>query len=365
MSLREEFISAAKEKIDTISNLARKYSISRKTAYKWLQRYAEEGKLGLNNRSKRPTHMPSRLDTENVELILSKRAQYPCWGAKKLRQVLINEGHQVLPSIASFNRILHRQNQISAMETSKRQGCIRFQRDYPNELWQMDFKGFFAVIEGRCYPLTVLDDCSRFSICIKACGAEDTISVRTALEEAFREYGLPDAMTMDNGSPWKGYPTQRLSKLTIWLMRLGIKVGHSRPHHPQTQGKDERFHRTLKAEVLKYHNFKDLADAQRGLNEWRNVYNYIRPHEAIDMLCPAQRYKRSEREFPEKLPSIEYEMEDEVRQVRRGGEIKFKGRQYYVGEYLHGEPVALRQKGERRWDIYYVKTRIGSFDEKV
>lgn len=365
MSLREEFIHAVLEKIESISELARKYNISRKTAYKWIKRHSKEGVLGLSDRSRRPCHMPSRIHNDHVELIALIRDQYPSWGAKKLRQVLINAGHVDLPSIASFNRILHRQNKIIPTETSKRQRFIRFERENPNELWQMDFKGYFAVTEGSCYPLTILDDCSRFSICLKACCSENAIAVRNALEEAFRQYGLPEAMTMDNGAPWKGYPTQRLSKLTIWLMRLGIKIGHSRPYHPQTQGKDERFHRSLKEEVLKYHNFQNLSDAQQHFDEWRYLYNHIRPHEALGMLCPIQKYKQSQRKFPEKLPPVEYGLGEEVRHVKRGGEVTFKGKYYYVGEHLHGEPVAIRQRAEKRWDIYYVNTRIGSFEEKL
>jgi transposase InsO family protein len=365
MFLKEEFIQNVKKKTGTISQLCEKYNISRKTGHKWINRHSEEGFLGLNNRSKRPCSMPSRVSNDHVELIVSIRDQYPSWGAKKLKQVLINIGHKNLPSISSFNRILRREERVVRAESEKRHRYIRFERETPNELWQMDFKGHFAVSEGKCYPLTILDDCSRYSICLKACSSENEVSVRRGLEEAFRQYGLPEAMTMDNGSPWKGHSTQRLSRLTVWLMRLGIKIGHSRPYHPQTQGKDERFHRTFKEEVLKYHNFQGLSDAQKHFDEWRHLYNHIRPHEALGMRCPVQKYRQSERQFPEKLPTIEYQLEDVVKRVKRGGEIPFKGKYYYVGEHLRGEFVALRQRAERRWDIYYVTTRLGSFEEKM
>lgn len=365
MSLREDFIAKVQQKTKNISRLCREYNISRKTAYKWINRYSKEGILGLNDRSRRPGHMPSRTNANRLNLIISLRDKYPAWGAKKLRQVLVNTGHRNLPSISSFNRILYRENRITPAEANKRKHYLRFERALPNELWQMDFKGFFALTEGKCHPLTVLDDCSRYSICLKACFSESEMAVRQGLEEAFREYGLPEAMTMDNGPPWKGYPTQRLSTLTVWLMRLGIKVGHSRPYHPQTQGKDERFHRSFKEEVLKYHNFQNLLDAQKHFDEWRRIYNYIRPHEALGMLCPIQKYKPSPRQFLKKLPSIEYQSTDEVRQVKRSGEVSFRGQYYYVGKHLEGEPVALRQRSERNWDIYYVKTRLGGFEEKV
>lgn len=365
MSLREEFVVKAREKTKSISQLCREYTISRCTAYKWINRYAEEGLLGLNDRSKRPCHMPSRVTGDFMDLILSTRDQYPAWGAKKLRQVLFNAGHQELPSIASFNRILYRENRVVSMESDKRKRFIRFERQNPNELWQMDFKGFFALDEGECHPLTILDDCSRYSICLKSCSSENEVTVREGLKEAFRKYGLPEAMTMDNGSPWKGYPKQRLSNLTVWLMRLGIRVGHSRPNHPQTQGKDERFHRSFKEEVLKYHNFKNLADAQRQFDEWRHIYNHIRPHEALAMKCPAQRYRRSERPYEEKLLPIEYLPGDQVKKVGNNGEICFLGNRLYVGGHLKGECVALRQEKSDRWDIYYVNSRVGSFTPKV
>lgn len=158
-----------------------------------------------------------------IDLILELHKQYSAWGGRKLRQVLINQRHQNLPCEKTF--------------------------------------------KGKCHPLTILDDHSRFSICLKACLSESEVNVREALEECFRQYGLPDAMTMDNSPPWKGSHPFRLSRLTVWLMRLGIKVSHSRPYHPQTQGKDERFHRTLKEEVLRFYQFKDLSDIQRRFDE--------------------------------------------------------------------------------------------------
>lgn len=365
MLLREEFIAKVNEKSKNISQLCRDYNISRPTAYKWLARYSLEGCLAFYDRSKKPLRMPSKINDESIDLILKTRDQYPSWGAKKLRQILINAGHKNLPSISTFNRAMHRHNQITKENSEKRKHGLRFERANPNELWQMDFKGYFSLSEGKCYPLTVLDDCSRYSICLKACCAESEIMVHEGLEEAFRRYGLPEAMTMDNGSPWKGGPGQRLSKLTIWLMKLGIRVGHSRPYHPQTQGKDERFHRSLKEEVLKYHNFKDLSDAQLHFNEWQHLYNHVRPHEALNMLCPAQKYKPSLKKFPETLPEIKYESNDEIRHVSRKGEAVFRGKNYYMGECLKGEPVAFRQRGENKWDIYYANSRLGGFDEKV
>lgn len=365
MSLREEFIIRVQEDLTSISHLCREYGISRKTAYKWLKRYSEEGILGLEDRSKRPCCMPSKSRDQFFDLIISTRNKYPAWGAKKLRQILLNEGHIELPSLSTFNRILQEGGQFSTTNSEKRKAYIRFERDKPNELWQMDFKGHFPTPESECHPLTILDDCSRYAICLKACASENEEVVRSGLEEAFRKYGLPDAMTMDNGSPWKGYPGQRLSRLTVWLMRLGIKISHSRPRHPQTQGKDERFHRTFKEEVLKYHNFQSLSKAQEHFDEWKELYNTVRPHEALNMLCPAEKYRVSSKTFNEKLPLIEYLPEDVVVKVASNGVICFQGRLYQVGKPLRGEYVALRSVKDKEWDIYYLNSRLCRFRPKM
>ena len=363
MLLREEFVRQALNGLESISELCQKYGVSRRVGYKWIARYKEEGILGLQDRSRKPVGIPSRTVQTTRDLILALKDKHPAWGARKLRQVLINQGHNNLPAEATIFRILR--DQGKTQELAARKPTIRFERETPNELWQMDFKGHFAIQDGKCHPLTILDDCSRYSLCLKACLREDEISVRNALEEVFLEYGLPEAMTMDNGSPWKGSPGQRFSKLTIWLMRLGIKIGHSRPYHPQTQGKDERFHRTLKEELLKYHNFKTIFDAQKNFDEWRVIYNHERPHEGINMLCPANKYHRSTKEYTNKLAPIEYREGDAIRKVMRGGEISLGRKFCFIGEAFRGEYVALRRRTEHDWDIYYVNTRLCSFSTKV
>ena len=176
---------------------------------------------------------------------------------------------------------------------------------------------------------------------------------------------VTDAMTMDNGSPWKGYAGQRLSRLTVWLMRLGIQVSHSRPNHPQTQGKDERFHRSFKEEVLKYHNFQNLASAQEHFDQWKELYNNVRPHEALNMRCPVQKYKISEKPYKENMPAIEYLTGDEVKKVDGNGGICFRGQWYQLGRPLRGEYIALRPVRDNEWDIYYVNSRLCRFKLKV
>jgi len=365
ISMRDEFIDKALSGNYTISYLCSEFKISRKTGYKWIERFKNYGVDGLINHSNRPQVSINRTAGDIIEIILSTRDKFPAWGARKLRQYLINKGYDQVPSEITFNRVLKKHGRIDPAESEKRQPFIRFEKDKPNELWQMDFKGYFKMGSKRCHPLTVLDDHSRFSIVLKACESETFIAVRNGLENAFREYGLPEAMTMDNGSPWKGSPPWTLSKLTVWLMRLGIKVNHSSVRHPQTQGKDERFHRSLKEEVLRFHQFRNLEGTQSILDDWRRIYNFERPHEGIGLLCPYQRYKHSSRPYPEKLPTIEYNAEDIVRKVQACGCINYRDIRYFVGEHLTGEHVAIRLTSEEGvYGIYFVNTKVARINIK-
>jgi transposase InsO family protein len=358
MSIKEEFIVRALKNNETITKLCSEYQISRKTGYKWIKRYKEDNIFGLKEQSRRPHTSPQKTSEEYLKLILSTRDEFREWGGRKLRQYLLNEGNIELPCEKTFDRVLKKFNRVTAEESEKRKPWIRFEREFSNDLWQMDFKGHFGLTEGRCHPLTILDDYSRYSICLKACLGETEENVRQALEEAFRTYGLPNAITMDNGPPWKGAAPFRLSRLTVWLMRLQIKVGHSAPYHPQTQGKLERFHRSLKAEVLKYYQFKDLKDTQERFDEWREIYNNIRPHEGINLKRPADRYIPCLKEFPEQLQAIEYLDGDIVRKVKMCGTISMEGKNYFVGEHLYGEYVGIRQCKEGEADIYFCETKI-------
>ena len=195
---------------------------------------------------------------------------------------------------------------------------------------------------GRCHPLTVLDDHARYSLGLQACGNQQDQTVRERLTTIFQRYGLPLRMLMDNGSPWGDAGDQQWTAFGVWLVRLGIGVSHGRPYHPQTQGKEERFHRTLKAEVLDGKSFADLEQCQRAFDTWRHIYNHERPHEALDMGVPADRYKPSPRTFPPTLPAIEYGPTDAVRKVDVNGFISFKARSWRIGKPFKGLPIALQ-----------------------
>ena len=343
MSLRLEFVRFALHEDANMSALCRRFSISRKTGYKWLKRYQQHGKEALMDQSRRPHTNPSRTPAGIEELVLQVRDKHPAWGGRKINSLLLRSGHADIPHSSTITDILHRHGRMDADESVKHRAFQRFEREYPNELWQMDFKGHFPLTGiGRCHPLTVLDDCSRFLLCLKACPNETRETVVEHLTSIFRCYGMPDRMLMDNGSPWGTDADNPYTRLTVWLIRLGIDISHGRPHHPQTQGKDERLHRTLNAELISRHSFSDLSDWQRSFDEWRDEYNYVRPHEALGMSVPGEWYQPSSRCFPEVLPPVCYDTSDIVRKVDVCGRISFGNRKFRVGKAFHNQPVAIR-----------------------
>jgi transposase InsO family protein len=228
----------------------------------------------------------------------------------------------------------------------------------------MDFKGHFEIPAGTCYPLTVLNDHSRFLLCLSACPDQQTETVQDALTRVFRQYGLPKRILCDNGPPWGSDAQHRFTKLCAWLMRLGIQVSHGRPYHPQTQGKDERFHRTLKEELLstRESDWHDLEDVQVSFGLYRQRYNGYRPHQALGGVPPAWRYTASPRALPDALPQPVYEASDLPRRVGKDRRFTFRGQAYRVGQAFVGQTIALRANVQGRWDVYYCYQRIGRLD---
>ncbi len=367
VSLRQEFVLLARQEGANVRALCRHFDISPKTGYKWLQRFEAGGSLpsALADHSRRPVTSPSR-STENVEqAVLDVRQAHPAWGGRKIARRLLDLGHIALAP-STVTRILHRHGLISTQASEQARAWQRFEHELPNSLWQIDFKGHFPTLAGRCHPLTLLDDHSRFNLLLHAHARTDTAEVQTQLEAALRRYGLPLRINADNGSPW-GSPSaggKSLSELAIWLIRLGIRVSFSAPYHPQTNGKIERFHRSLNTEVLAGRNFADHAGVQRAFDSWRSVYNSERPHEALDLQAPAQRYRISTLAFPERLAPIEYPDSDQVIVVGWNGFIRFKGRQVRTSTSLHRLPIGLRERPEHNgvFDVYFCHQRFMSID---
>ena len=340
MEQRAAFVAAAREEGANLRSLCRAFGISRTTGYKWLCR-AAAGEGGLADRSRRPHCSPRRTACEVEAVVIGVRGEHPSWGGRKIHHFLRLEGYAAAPHPNTVTDILRRHGLIDPVEAAKHRPFIRFEHDAPNRLWQMDFKGHFAVGRRRCHPLTVVDDHSRYAVVLEAMWNERRVGVMAALTAAFRSYGLPERMLMDNGPPWGTDSEHRHTRLTAWLMRLDIRPGHGKPRHPQTQGKNERFNRTLKAEVLRQ-RFEALAAVQAAFDQWRQLYNEHRPHEALGHLPPAHRFRPSERPFPERLPPIEYPAGLEVRRVQIDGRISFAGRSWFISRAFGGHPVALQ-----------------------
>ncbi len=363
MSQRREFVLLANQPDHNLSRLCSRFGISRKTGYKWLRRFRERQLEGLCDLSRRPRSSPRRTSCDLEQTIVRLRKEHPAWGGRKLKARLVRMGERQVPSAGTITAILHRRGLINPADSAAHVPFRRFEHPEPNDLWQMDFKGEFRTADRYCYPLTVLDDHSRFALCLHACPDQTTNTVKEVLCTVFRRYGLPWRMTMDNGAPWRGTVGYGWSRLTIWLIRLGIRVSHSRPFHPQTQGKDERFHKTLKVEVLRDFAWRDLSHCQLAFDPWRDCYNCERPHEALKMDVPASRYHPSVRPFPESLPPIEYPSDSIVRKVHGKGQIRFKGRTFFLSEALSGLQVAIRPRDpDGCFDVFFCTQRLTSLD---
>lgn len=363
ISLRKEFVELAMNG-SKMSRLCETFEISRKTGYKWIERYLANGETALANESRRPVRSPKQVCKEMEEAVVMLRKEHPVWGGRKIKRRLQNLGYRDVPAASTITSILRRNGFIDPLESQKHSTFERFQREEPNDLWQMDFKGHVACPEGRCHPLTILDDCSRYALAIKACFDEKAETVQSCLQETFRRYGLPNQMIMDNGSPWGNDGSNPYTQLTVWLMRLGILISHSRPAHPQTMGKDERFHRTFKAELLGDFLPWKKEEAQKHFEQWRFTYNHHRPHEALALEVPASRYRTSNREFPEYLNGIEYAPGDIVRKVQQKGIVHIYGKEIRVSRAFVGQPVALRPRiqCDGVLEVYYFRQLISVVD---
>lgn len=417
LSLRHEFVELALQDRFTMTQLCENFGISRPTGYKWLRRYQAHGLGGLAEQLRRPHASPSRTDERIERAVVSIRDAHPNWCGRKLRRVLLTDAlndeakdpvietaratvraivpEERVPAASTMTEILRRNGRLDPAECAKRVPFQRFEHPHPNALWQMDFKGHFGLLNGeRCHPLTVLDDHSRFCLVLSACSNEQANTVQKRLIDCFREHGLPEKILCDNGPPWAGAGARSChTSFSAWLIRLGISVYHGRAWHPQTQGKEERFHRTLLDELVrpvlgltvrwnrgaassgkpgaapsqsgKLVQVQDHAACQAHFDRWRRDYNLIRPHESIDLDVPASRYQPSQRTFPEKLKPIVYDsMPGQfIRVVMQSGEISFRNQRVFISSAFAGQPVAIRPSDQDGiLNLYYCQQRIGFID---
>ena len=360
MSQKQTFVAAAIQKETSFSALCEAYGISRKTGYKWLSRYLDGE--SLDEKSRRPHLCRGKTSPEIEELILAERAKHPTWGPRKLKRSLENQDYTGLPCKSTIENILKRNACIAPEASEAATAFTRFERARPNELWQMDFKGDFAMVNGqRCYPLTILDDHSRYSLCLNANSGTSYKEFLPVFTRVVEECGLPDAILCDNGSPW-GNSCGGITAFEVWMMRMGVLPIHGRLKHPQTQGKDERFHRTLKNDLLKRRAFLDLADAQAAFDPWRREYNEERPHEALGLEVPAKYYRPSKRKLSECDKPVAYDSGARLRKVNFKGYISICRKRYFLSDSLIGEYIQLNDCGDKLVALQYGQFEIARID---
>jgi putative transposase len=352
----------------TFASLCEHYGISRKTGYKWLDRYEAEGPSGLEERSRRPLSCPHETPSEAVVALVELRRLHPTWGAKKLLTVLRRRRPKLmLPARSTACDLLKRAGLVPAQRRRRKlghPGRPMSTMDQPNAVWTADFKGEFKTRDGYyCYPLTVADGYSRYLL---ACQGLRTTAVRPSkvvFKRLFEEYGLPQIIRTDNGVPFATTALGRLSNLSAWWIRLGISPELIEPGHPDQNGRHERMHKTLKAEATRPPS-GSLPAQQVRFNRFRREFNEDRPHEALGQDTPSSWYHRSRRQLPRKLSPFDYPAHYEVRLVSTNGGLRWRCRRVNVTTTLMGEYVGLEEVGDGLWDVYFCHVRLGRLDER-
>ena len=356
--IRKEFLESVKAD-SNMSKVCREFGITRATGYKWLKRYEEDA--SLKDKSRRPNVTANKTPEEKELLIIEARSLHPGWGATKIKVMLENKGYE-MPCTKTVNNILNRYNCISKEESLKHKAFIRFEKDRCNEMWQTDFKGEFKMQNGKyCYPLDIFDDHSRFVIKIKPSESTANLVIPT-FKEAFYEFGMPNSVLSDNGAQFAGF-RQGYTQFEKWLMDHDILPIHGRIKHPQTQGKIERFHRAMNQELLKFYTPKDIADAEKVFDEWRDCYNNERPHEALNNKRPSDIYVPSDRIYRDQIEKYEYGGQYHVIKVNSWGYVRFDKWQIYLSETMIDEYIEFRPNPVADTFIAcYRNFAIGEFD---
>lgn len=340
--MREEFARRVLAGERTKAALCREYGISRPTGDKWLERF----QMGdsLSDRSRAPKTVPGRIDPELEAKIVELRMENPAIGAVKLRKMMEDQGLTGLPCAKTYNNIFQRHGLIERAASQAATHYDRFEKSAPNEMWQADFKGHFAMANGyRCHPLNIIDDHSRFNLCIEALPAETFEDVKPVMDRLFREYGLPFSFLCDNGNPWGTAQTLGYTRFEVWLMELGILTLHGRIRHPQTQGKEERFNGSFNRECLRYHQIQDFDHAQYVFDEYRSFYNNVRPHFSLNLDVPQKHYQASSKPMPEQIEPWEYGPDYKLCKVKKTGYFNYEGQGYFLSEAFAGKQIAVRE----------------------
>lgn len=369
MEQRLEFIREYETELFTMTELATEYGISRKTAYKWLERYHAEGAPGLFDHARRPRRSPQATDPALVAALLAVRRRHPRWGPKKLLAIVRRtDADASWPARATVAALLKRQGLIVPRRRSPRPPAVSGATLTPatraNEVWTTDFKGEFRTGDGvYCYPLTLRDGFSRFVLRCDGFLARSGEATRRGFERAFRDYGLPDRIRSDNGGPFASPGLGGLSQLSVWWIRLGIIPERIAPGHPEQNGSHEQFHSVLKAETARPPAPNCPAQQQR-FRRFCRVYNEDRPHEALQDQPPASCYQPSRRRLPARVPPVTYPGHMDVRVVSSNGCISWHGEPLFVATPLAGEHVALEEVDDGVWTLYFAAVALARYDAR-
>lgn len=369
MDERVEFIGLYRRGDYSMSELCREFGISRKTGYKYLERYRDKGIEGLVDCSRAPGRHPNAVPEEHVEEIITLRGSHPSWGPRKLGAWLIRHHPEVTwPAPSTIGEILSRHGLVVPRRRSRR--SVPYSEPFvgynsPNDVWCADFKGWFRTGDGsRCDPFTLTDGYSRFILRCQAVIRPDYTYVRPLFYAAFREYGLPRAIRTDNGPPFVTTTLGGLSRLSIEWIKLGIIPERIEPGKPAQNGRHERMHRTLKQETAKPPK-PNPRTQQLAFDHFRREYNYERPHEALSQKVPADMYSLSPRQLPLRLSEIDYPDHYVLRKVHSQGDLRWKNRQIHLSETLAGETVGFEQVSDSSWDIYFATLKLATFDDQT
>jgi putative transposase len=347
----------------SITDLSFLHDVSRKTVYKWIKRYQSMGSAGLEDHSKAPLRHPNTTGPDMIEKIIAMKQRHPKWGPKKIVVSLKEQyGEARYPAVSTVSEILKRKGLVTPrirrhrtlLYTSPFTAC-----DKPNDVWSADFKGQFRTGDGKlCYPLTITDNYSRYLLHCRGLKHPSFKETKPCFELVFKEYGLPVAIRTDNGAPFASVGLGGFSKLSVWFMKLGIRAERIEPGHPEQNGRHERMHRTLK-ETTANPPRNNMKAQQKAFYEFIYEYNFERPHEALGQKTPATVYQKSSKYYPHRIPKITYQAGSVLRKVNRNGEIKWKRRGIFISKSLIGEYIALKQKEEYLWAIWFMHYALG------
>lgn len=354
---------------EKVTDLCKEFGISRKTAYKFIGRYEKHGPAGLHDVSTRPHRSPQATPEEIRSLIVRTKQDKPTWGAGKVREWLMRKNPDLkIPSRFTVHEILNRYDLVSHRKSGRRNKKSEFfqtpltSSQGPNDVWCADFKGQFQLGNHRyCYPLTISDHYSRYLLACESLEDTKGAGAQPVFEAAFMEYGVPEAILTDNGSPFASAGLLGLSRLSVWWMRLGIKLQRIVPGHPEQNGRHERMHLTLKLETTRPSG-ANILQQQEKFDSFQNIYNTERPHEALEMKCPKDFYEPSSRPFPAELPEIHYPLHDASKLVSSNGTVKIGKLGFHLTEALAYQPIGIREEDAGLWRISFMDLDLGLFD---